>query len=93
MKFKLTLSVDGNINIGVNVPADQSSFEDYTSEKVAAAATEAVNFINTQLQAGEVLSLYAEKFEDDGTPSGEKIQVTINKDTTDFINTALGVQE
>ena len=60
---------------------------------LAAAATEVMNFINTQLQAGEVLSLYAEKFEDDGTPSGEKIQVTINKDTTDFINTALGVQE
>jgi len=93
MKFRLSLSVNGNINIGVNVPADQSSFEDYTSEKVAVAATEAMNFINTQLQAGEVLSLYAEKFEDDGTPSGEKIQVTINKDTTDFINTALGVQE
>lgn len=48
MKFRLTLSVDGNINIGVNVPADQSYFEDYTSEKVTAAA-EAMNFINTQL--------------------------------------------
>ena len=39
MKFRLSLSVNGNINVGVNIPSDQSSFEDYTSEKVAAAAT------------------------------------------------------
>lgn len=93
MKFRLSLSVNGNINVGVNIPSDQSSFEDYTSEKVAAAATEAVAFINNNLQSGETLSFYAEKFEDDGTPTGEKIDVTINKDTVDFINSAIGVQE
>lgn len=93
MKFRTQISVDGNINIGVNVPADQSSFEDFTPEKVAATVTEASSFINNQLQAGETLSLYAEKFEDDGTPTGEKIDVTINKDTVDFINSAIGVQE
>ena len=60
---------------------------------LAAAATEAVAFINNNLQSGETLSFYAEKFEDDGTPTGEKIDVTINKDTVDFINSAIGVQE
>lgn len=60
---------------------------------LAAAATEAVSFVNTQLEAGETLSIYAEKFEDDGTPTGEKIDVKINKDTIDFINASLGVQE
>ncbi len=59
---------------------------------MAAAVNEGSGFIGEQLQAGETLSLYAEKFEDDGTPTGEKIQITINKDTVDFINAALGVQ-
>lgn len=59
----------------------------------AAAVNLASSFIGEQLQTGETLSLYAEKFEDDGTPTGEKIEVTINKDTVDFINSAIGVQE
>lgn len=92
MKFRTSVSTNGNINIGVSIPANQSEFEDFTAEKVAAAATEATAFINNNLQSGETLNLYAEKFDDDDTPTGEKIDININKSTIDFINSALGVQ-